>query len=61
MRAAIGKIDATTEQNAALVEQAAAAAGSLASEARSLTESVNVFKLPAESDGALGVMRRAVA
>ena len=38
-------LDESTQQNAAMVEQAAAAASTLASQARSLTESVQVFKL----------------
>jgi aerotaxis receptor len=41
---AIGHMDQVTQQNAALVEQAAAAATSLAEEAGSLTRAVSLFK-----------------
>ncbi|GGX95553.1 HAMP domain-containing protein [Massilia dura] len=44
---AIAHIDGTTQQNAALVEQAAAAAESLREQARQLDDSVAVFKLRA--------------
>jgi methyl-accepting chemotaxis protein len=52
----IGEMDDATQQNAALVEQAAAAAASMASEARALTESVRVFKLASDS-GAVNAQR----
>lgn len=42
---AIGQMDEMTQQNAALVEQAAAAAKSLEEQARNLAESVAVFRL----------------
>jgi len=42
---AIGVLDGTTQQNAALVEQAAAAAESLREQADSLTRSVSLFQL----------------
>ena len=42
---AISQMDSVTQQNAALVEQAAAAAGALAQQAASLSEAVSVFKL----------------
>ncbi|MBP0599653.1 MCP four helix bundle domain-containing protein [Herbaspirillum sp. LeCh32-8] len=42
---AITQMDEVTQQNAALVEQAAAAAGSLQSQAEKLAELVSVFKL----------------
>ena len=42
---AIGHMDDVTQQNAALVEQAAAAAASLEQQARTLSEVVGVFKL----------------
>jgi methyl-accepting chemotaxis protein len=45
---AITRMDEVTQQNAALVEEAAAAAESLEEEARSLTQSVSVFKLAEE-------------
>jgi aerotaxis receptor len=41
---AIAHMDEVTQQNAALVEQAAAAAGSLAGEANGLTQAVSLFK-----------------
>ncbi len=44
---AIAHIDSVTQQNAALVEQAAAAAESLKAQARELDEAVAVFKLAA--------------
>jgi methyl-accepting chemotaxis protein len=42
---AVSDIDGTTQQNAALVEQAAAAAGSLQEQAANLQQVVSVFKL----------------
>jgi methyl-accepting chemotaxis protein len=42
---AINEMDQVTQQNAALVEQAAAATGSMQDQARSLAEAVGVFKL----------------
>ena len=42
---AIGQMDATTQQNAALVEEAAAAAASLREQAGSLSAAVSVFRL----------------
>ncbi len=42
---AIVNMDEATQQNAALVEQAAAAAESLEEQARALTEAISVFKL----------------
>jgi len=47
---AIAEMDSVTQQNAALVEQAAAAAGSLHDQAETLTHLVSVFKL----DGSAG-------
>ena len=43
---AVSEMDEMTQQNAALVEEAAAAAESLEEQARSLAESVAVFRLP---------------
>jgi hypothetical protein len=40
-------MDAVTQQNAALVEEAAAAAGSLREQAGNLAQAVSVFKLDA--------------
>jgi methyl-accepting chemotaxis protein len=42
---AIGQMDQATQQNAALVEEAAAAAGSLQDQASRLAEAVGVFKI----------------
>jgi methyl-accepting chemotaxis protein len=42
---AIGTIDSATQQNAALVEEAAAAAGALQEQAGRLAEAVKIFKL----------------
>jgi aerotaxis receptor len=42
---AVIKIDDITQQNAALVEQAAAAAGNLAQQARCVSQAMAVFKL----------------
>jgi methyl-accepting chemotaxis protein len=52
--AAVGQLDQVTQQNAALVEESAAAAESLKQQARQLVEAVSVFKLAhAESEGAI--------
>ena len=48
---AVADMDVTTQQNAAMVEQAAAAAGQLNEQARQLAQAVSVFKL--ERAGAL--------
>jgi methyl-accepting chemotaxis protein len=45
INAAVGQLDQMTQQNAALVEQAAAAAESLKEQAKRLTEVVAVFRL----------------
>jgi methyl-accepting chemotaxis protein len=50
VNASIAKMDEATQQNAALVEQAAAAAKSLQEQAESLSQAVSVFVLP--EDGA---------
>ncbi|MEY4863700.1 MAG: hypothetical protein RLZ51_1795 [Pseudomonadota bacterium] len=47
VNSAVGQLDAMTQQNAALVEESAAAAGSLKDQADRLVEAVNAFKLPA--------------
>ncbi|OOG82662.1 hypothetical protein B0E41_14800 [Hydrogenophaga sp. A37] len=41
----VGEIDRSTQQNAALVEQAAAAAGSMSDQARQLDEAVKAFRV----------------
>ncbi len=43
---AVSQMDSVTQQNAALVEEAAAAAGALEEQARQLAGAVSVFKLP---------------
>lgn len=45
---AVGQMDATTQQNAALVEEAAAASASLESQAERLAQAVAIFKLRAD-------------
>ena len=42
---AISQMDSVTQQNAALVEEAAAAADALQQQAENLTEAVSIFKL----------------
>lgn len=54
---AIRQMDNNTQQNAALVEQAAAAAGSMQSQAASLSEAVGVFKLESSSGSNLLALR----
>jgi methyl-accepting chemotaxis protein-1 (serine sensor receptor) len=49
---AVSQMDEVTQQNAALVEEAAAAAGSLEEQATRLREAVAVFKLDEQSFGA---------
>ena len=49
---AIIQMDQVTQQNAALVEQAAAAAGSLQDQARALAQEVSVFRLDGMQQGA---------
>ena len=44
----MARLDASTQQNAALVEQSAAAADSLRQQALQLVEAVSVFRLPAD-------------
>jgi methyl-accepting chemotaxis protein len=48
----IAQMDEATRQNAAAVEEAAGAAGKMASEAQALSESVQVFKLRGGSTAA---------
>jgi len=49
---AITKMDEATQQNAALVEEAAAAAGSMQDQANLLNQAVGIFKLDANDRGA---------
>ncbi len=46
INAAMNQIDEVTQQNAALVEEAAATAMSLVEQAHKLTDTVNQYKLP---------------
>jgi methyl-accepting chemotaxis protein len=50
---AIGRMDQTTQQNAALVEQAAASAGLLGQQAARLSEAVGVFRIGTDQAAAL--------
>ena len=54
---AIGQMDAVTQQNAALVEEAAAAAESMQNQAHRLAEVVSVFKLHGVEAGRVGRIR----
>jgi aerotaxis receptor len=58
VNSAVAHMDQVTQQNAALVEQAAAAAASLAQEARQLTRAVSVFNLRASAAPARVAARR---
>ena len=49
MNTAVAQMDEVTQQNAALVEQAAAAAESLVEQANTLMERVSVFKVESAS------------
>lgn len=51
---AVTQMDGVTQQNAALVQEASAAAGSLEEQARHLTDAVAVFKLDNEERRASG-------
>jgi len=57
---AIGQMDQVTQQNAALVEEAAAAA-SMQDQAATLAQVVSVFKLDAAAQAAPGAPRRTAA
>jgi methyl-accepting chemotaxis protein len=57
---AVNQMDSVTQQNAALVEEAAAAAQSLTSQAKALVEAVSVFKLRGDTL-AVGVHRLSYA
>ncbi|MNQ50298.1 Methyl-accepting chemotaxis protein II [compost metagenome] len=50
---AVSQMDEVTQQNAALVEEAAAAAGSMQDQAAELTRAVSAFKLPGGGQGAI--------
>jgi aerotaxis receptor len=51
VNSAVGHLDGMTQQNAALVEQSAAASESLKDQATRLIEAVNAFKLPVTKGG----------
>ncbi|MDP1557908.1 MAG: methyl-accepting chemotaxis protein [Nitrosomonas sp.] len=51
---AITQMDEVTQQNAALVEEAAAAAGSLEDQAKSLTGAISIFKVGGQSSTLMG-------
>ena len=57
---AVTMMDQTTQQNAALVEQMAAAAGSLSNQADELVQAVSVFKLAGDAQASLGSSRAAL-
>ena len=56
VNAAIAQLDQGTQQNAALVEQSAAAADSLREQAQRLSEVVAVFRLDAAAPALLAVL-----
>jgi methyl-accepting chemotaxis protein len=58
---AVAQMDEVTQQNAALVEQAAAAASSLEEQARRLTDAVSVFKTDRAQAASLGGAARRAA
>jgi methyl-accepting chemotaxis protein len=53
---AVGQMDQVTQQNAALVEEAAAAAGSLQEQSRLLAQAVSVFKVAGKPGAALATV-----
>ncbi|MYM74809.1 methyl-accepting chemotaxis protein [Duganella sp. FT134W] len=55
---AVGQMDDVTQQNAALVEQAAAAAASLQDQAGHLSQAVSVFKLEHSSNSPQGLAQK---
>jgi methyl-accepting chemotaxis protein len=57
VNATVTQMDEATQQNAALVEQAAAAAGSLETQAGQLASAVAVFKLAQQAVGPAGAVR----
>ena len=58
---AVGQMDEMTQQNAALVEEAAAAAEGLQDQSMKLAELVKTFKLVRTGQGAGGGRRQAMA
>jgi methyl-accepting chemotaxis protein len=55
---AVAQMDDVTQQNAALVEQAAAAAASLQDQAGQLSQAVSVFKLEPSATAAMGLTQK---
>jgi methyl-accepting chemotaxis protein len=53
------QMDQVTQQNAALVEEAAAATQSLQDQADELTQTVSIFKIGADAAGAAAPARQA--
>lgn len=58
---AVAQMDQATQQNAALVEEGAAAAASLRDQARRLDQSVSVFRVPGLAGGAASAHRLAMS
>jgi methyl-accepting chemotaxis protein len=58
---AIGHMDEATQRNAALVEQATAAAASLQDEAQALEQVVSIFKLDADQQATVHVLKKPAA
>ena len=52
---AVNQLDLTTQQNAALVEESAAAAQSLETQSKQLIEAVRAFKLESHAGGLMGL------
>jgi methyl-accepting chemotaxis protein len=55
---AISEMDETTQRNAALVEQASAAAGAMSEQAAQLSGTVGVFTLAAPTTGRAAIVSR---
>ena len=58
---AVTEMDRVTQQNASLVEESAAAAASLESQASRLSQSVSVFKIPRAAAAAVGTRHAQIA
>ncbi len=58
---AIGQMDQVTQQNAALVEEAAAAAASMQDQAATLAEAVSIFRLDTRAVAAAAAPKRVAA
>jgi uncharacterized phage infection (PIP) family protein YhgE len=57
VNAAVGQMDQVTQQNAALVEEAAAAAEAMQREAADLVQAVAVFRIGAQVDGGVTTLQ----